>query len=226
MKAMVFARMLLCGLAGSASMSSAATPDMSSGGSETRYVIGQVLTSTYLPEVRLEFDPAFKYAGSQRVELYGLAEAEQHFFVDADEEGRIRRLYWIQFESYLPGNRFTYDYKVTKLVNLGGFDFIADALVVSGKDEPARPGSDTAHAQAFLKSKGFPETSDELMLQRLVHILGEDRRSEMMIMYVEDLEARGLSASALKDGSGPTGLWPKVAQDLFERASRNLAISK
>src|SRR5438128_2631003 len=88
----------------------------------TRTVSGQVLKSKDTPAMRLEFDKAFKYVGAQSFVLYDVANAEQHFFVDADKDGRIKRFYWIQFEGYLPANTHTYNYKSTKTVNLGGFD--------------------------------------------------------------------------------------------------------
>src|SRR5262245_47557789 len=63
--------------------------------SSARTVEDQVLTSKELPAVSLEFDEAFKYVGSQTFTLYDVARAEQHFFVDADEKGQIKRMYWV-----------------------------------------------------------------------------------------------------------------------------------
>src|SRR5262245_66199034 len=63
-----------------------------------RSVQGQVLTSPELPAVKLSFDKSFKYVGGHVFILYDVARAEQHFFADADDQGRIRRLYWVQFE--------------------------------------------------------------------------------------------------------------------------------
>src|SRR5262249_39908043 len=45
----------------------------------------QVLISTRMPAVRLTFEKDFKYVGGQAFILYGVARAEQHFFVDADD---------------------------------------------------------------------------------------------------------------------------------------------
>ena len=67
---------------------------------QARSVKDQVLTSPEMPAVRIEFDKGFKYAGSHSFILYDVAHAEQHFFVDADKEGRIKRMYWVQFEGY------------------------------------------------------------------------------------------------------------------------------
>src|SRR5262245_43386148 len=66
-----------------------------------RSVQGQVLTSPELPAVKLSFDKAFQYVGGHTFVLYDVARAEQHFFADADDQGRIKRLYWVQFEGYL-----------------------------------------------------------------------------------------------------------------------------
>jgi hypothetical protein len=182
-----------------------------------RSVTGQVLTSTALPTVRLEFDEQFKYVGQQSFVLYGVAHAEQHFFVDADAERRIKRLYWIQFEGYLPSNSHSYQYKINKQVNLGGLTFIADTFarssVGAGKDRKDRPDSDLGKAEAFLESKGYRIERNSLVLQRLVHLIGAARRDELMIIYAEDLGEQVTAAdlNALADG-------------LVERAARNMTI--
>ena len=86
---------------------------------KTRSVEGQVLTSTEMPAVRIEFDKGFKYVGGHSFILYDVAHAEQHFFLDADREGRVKRMYWVQFEGYLPTNTNVYRYKVSKTANIG-----------------------------------------------------------------------------------------------------------
>ena len=92
---------------------------------QMRRVKGQVLTSTSLPPIRIKFDKAFKYVGSQSFMLYDRAQVEQHFFVNADKQKRIKRMYMMQFEGYLPNIKATYDYPVTKTVTLGGQTYIA-----------------------------------------------------------------------------------------------------
>ena len=48
---------------------------------------GQVIRSKPMPAVELEFGKGFKYAGAHKFVLDAVANAEQHFFVDADKEG-------------------------------------------------------------------------------------------------------------------------------------------
>ncbi len=191
---------------------------------QVRRVEGQVLTSGEMPAVRLEFDKAFKYAGSQSFILYDVARAEQHFFVDADKEGRVRRLYWVQFEGYLPNNAHLYDYKVNKTVTLGGLDFIADAYPRNIRSNPGRPDSDGSRARSFLASKGYRLASDDIMSQRLVHLVGEDRRNELMIIYMEDLSRMGLTAADVSDGGRAANRWGEISNGLLERAVKGIRV--
>lgn len=197
----------------------------------TRTVSGQVLTSKDTPAVQLEFDKAFKYAGGHSFVLYDVANAEQHFFVDADKDGRIKRFYWIQFEGYLPTNTHSYNYKSPKIVNIGGFDFFADASARSLKGNLGRPDSDGNRARAFLASKGLKMAGTEFLSQRLVHLVDETKRNELMIIYVEALAtgAAGdgsLTAADLNEGGSVRARWPEVEEGLLERAQKNMKVSK
>lgn len=192
----------------------------------TRTVSGQVLTSKELPAVRIEFDKAFKYVGAQSFVLYNVANAEQHFFVDADKDGRMKRFYWIQFEGYLPDNTHTYDYNSPKIVNSGGFDFYADSYPRSLTGNLGRPDSDGNRARAFLAAKGFKMAGTEVLYQRLVHLVDETKRSELMIIYAEDLNGTGLTAADLNEGGSARARWPQLYQGLLDRALKNVKMKK
>ncbi len=193
-----------------------------------RTVSGRVLKSKDTPAVRIEFDKAFKYAGGHSFVLYNVANAEQHFFVDADKDGNIRRFYWIQFEGYLPTNTHTYNYKSPKIVNIGGWDFFADAYPRSLKGDTGRPDSDGNRARAFLAGKGFKMASTEVVSQRLVHMVDETKQSELMIIYLEDLSLLGdakLTAADLGEGGSARAQWPAIAQGVLERAQKYMKLT-
>ncbi|MGH9904134.1 MAG: hypothetical protein ACRD8U_00965, partial [Pyrinomonadaceae bacterium] len=172
-----------------------------------------------------KFAQPFIFVGTQSFVLYDVANAEQHFFVDADIQARIKRLYWVQFEGYLPSNNNTYRYKPTKLVNLGGFEFIADAYARNVKANPARADSDGARARAFLESKGY-RMGDEVLSQRLVHLVDEAKRNELMIIYLEDLSPLALTAADLSKDGRAADKWEQVSKELLERATKNMEISR
>ena len=194
--------------------------------SQSRSVKDQVLTSKELPAVSLRFDKAFAYVGGQSFILHDVARAEQHFFVDADERGCIKRLYWVQFEGYLPGNTHTYRYESTQTVKIGGLEFIADASAENIKDISDRSDSDGSRARAFLEKKGYRMASDDFLTQRLVHLVDEKKRNELLIIYLEDLAPLKLTAKDLADGGRAAAQWGKIAKGLRERAVKGMEVKR
>lgn len=189
-----------------------------------RRIDGQTLSSSAVPKVTLRFDKEFKYAGTQSFVLYDVANAEQHFFVEADNNGRVKRLYWIQFEGYLSNNTHTYDYQANKVVKIGHLDFIADAYARNTAANPSRAGSDGSRAREFLKGKGF-SIGDEVIMQRLVHLTDESKRNELMIIYLEDLSPMRVTAAELAPGGGKASSWQEISNALLERAIKSMKVS-
>jgi hypothetical protein len=177
-----------------------------------------------MPALSLKFDNAFKYIGGQDFILYDVARAEQHFFVDADKEGKIKRLYWVQFEGYLPDNSHTYRYKVDKSVKIGGLDFIADAAPRNTRAGLGRPDSDANRGRAFLEAKGYRMAGDDILTQRLVHLVDEAKRNELMIIYMEDLSGRGLTAADLSPNGRAASQWDEISKGLLERALKGIEV--
>jgi hypothetical protein len=182
---------------------------------QTRRVKGRVLTSTYLPPVRVRFDKRFKYVGSQKFILYDRAQVEQYFFVDADNERRIRRMYMVQFEGYLPDVKATYDYPATKTVKLGGQTYIVNAESIPKVSAALKlaPQSDVARAASFLEGKGY-RVSESIMFQRFVRLVDVAKRNEFILLYVEDA---GAGASLEKESA---------IQEFQSRALRGFTILK
>lgn len=192
---------------------------------KTRTVKGQEIISPAWPAVRLEFDKAYKYVGMTNFILYDVARAEQHFFVDADQEKRIRRLYWIQFEGYLPDNTHRYNYQSKTIVKLGGLDFFADSYarkIGTG----GRPDSDGAKAQKFLTEQGYQFASDQMLMQRLVHLTDETKRNELMMIYMEDLSPLNLTAADLAPNGKAAAQWEEVAKALLQRATQAVKVKR
>src|SRR3712207_5888134 len=97
----------------------------------SRLVEASRIVSPELPPVQIAIAPDFAYVGGLRFQLYGIAHAEQHLFVIADERRTIRRLVWVQFEGFLPDNQRAYRYPATQTVYLDGAPFIYDTGAVA-----------------------------------------------------------------------------------------------
>ena len=189
-----------------------------------RTVSGQTLASAARP-ARIEFNQGYKYLGGQRFILYNVADAEQHLFADADQQNRIRRLYWLQFEGYLPNNtRSSYNYKSTRTTNIGGLEFIVDTWVRK-YTEPSQPGTDGARMRELLESKRF-RLPDEAAAIRLVHLTDTSKRNELMIIYMEDLTGSGFRADELAPGGAHADRWPAMGEELLRRATAGIKITQ
>ena len=191
-----------------------------------RTVKNQTLISRELPAATLKFGKDFKYVGGHQFILYNVAHAEQHFFVNAGKDGLIKRMYWVQFEGYLPDNRNSYTYKGTKSVDIGGFDFIADTYARNIRASPGRPDSDGAMGRNFLAQNGYRLASDEIISQRFLHYIGEDKRNEIMIIYLEDMSVLGLTSKDVAAGGKAAGEFGKISEDLLARAIKDLKITR
>lgn len=169
---------------------------------QTRQVKDQVLTSSYLPSIRIKFDDKFKYIGSQKFILYERAQVEQFLFVNADKDGRVKSMYFVQFEGYLPGINAEYNYPVTETVTLGGHTYSVNAQSVPSLPNVLKqnPQSDAARVGSFLESKGY-RMSESVMFQRFVRVLDEAKRNEILLIYVEEAPASATQEKPGKDFS-------------------------
>lgn len=183
-----------------------------------RAMSGGALVSGADPAVTLRFDPAFTHIGGQKFVLYGVADTEQHFFVETNPGGELRALFWVQFEAYLPDNDYRYDYDDSPArLTLGDLDFYLDtAAVKSDPNRKRRRGTDGALARQFLGSQGYAIPRD-YFYARLVHLTDESRRKELMIIYIEDLASQGLAAAALQPDGAMHAQWPEIERRHVDR---------
>ncbi len=190
-----------------------------------RKVAGNVITSERDPAVRIELPKPAHYVGVDRWILYGIADCELHAWVEADAQKNVRRLYWVQFESYLPSRpdlHHTYD--SPKHATIGGMDFYVDSWIRT-KEATTESGSDREHIDALVRARGY-RMPEAMTYVRLVHLLDKEKRKELMIIYGEDLAPTGFSAAELGDGGKAHDRWPAVVDAILERAERNILIEQ
>jgi hypothetical protein len=193
-----------------------------------RKVEGNIITSAHDPSVRIQLPPSVHYVGADRWVLYGIADCELHAFVDVDEHKpddrkNVQRLYWVQFESYVPTRpELQHTYDSPRHATLGGLDFYVDTSV-RANDAPRQSGSDRGHIEALIGSHGYSMPAG-VMYVRLVHLLDEQKRKELMIIYGEDLAPTGLTAADLAPGGKAHDRWPDLEKSLIEHAEKRITI--
>lgn len=185
-----------------------------------RPVQGQSLVSAHDPTVRMDLPASAIYVGAYRWIITEYADdVELHAFVDADKAKHVQRLYWLQFEAYLPSHpELHHSYDSKRHTTLGGMDFLVDTWVekVSSGDNP---DSDSAHLKALLAAKGYA-LAPSMMSVRFVHLM-DGGRKELMYIYSEPVPD-GYTAGELDSGGVDAELWPFIEKALIERAEKSV----
>jgi hypothetical protein len=190
-----------------------------------RKVSGNAVVSERDPKIKIEVPKSAKYVGADRWILYGVADCEIHGYVDADDKKNVQRLYWIQFEQYVPEKpdlHHTYD--SPRHAQIGGLDFYVDTWPRANGSE-TRAGSDREHIEALVKAKGYKMPAG-MAYVRLVHLLDPEKRKELMIIYAEALPS-GVSAADLDEkGKDRQTKWPAIEQQVIQGAQQRLKITQ
>lgn len=187
-----------------------------------RALRGRSLVSGGDPQVQVDLPASSVYAGTDHwlLKQY-FDQIELHAFVDAGKDKQVQRLYWLQFEAYLPSHpEYHHGYDSTRHAMLGGLDFLVDTWAEStaSKDEP---DSDTAHLKALLAAQGYALPAS-MVTVRFVHLM-DGGRKELMYIYSEPAPD-GLAAADLKQGGKACARWPAIEEGLIERGKKGVTL--
>jgi hypothetical protein len=190
----------------------------------TRHVNGNTIISGESPKAELSIAKEFRFAGTQTVNLYGNADAEQFLFVTSGAGNAVDRFYWLQFEHFLPTNEMKYNYDSTRTAQLGDLSFIYD---VKGFSDFAAvltsdPASDGAAMQRLLAKQNLSFPHKAAMV-RMFHLPTADHRTELMVIYVEALP-QDTAVPVRADGAKLDTESPEAAKLFLEHARQGLAV--
>jgi len=202
--------------------------------SPERSVSANTVTSKRDPQLRISVPKAARYVGGDRWNLYDVADCEIHVFVEANKKREVTRIYWIQFEAYLPAfPNYHYDYPSppNTPMRFWNRDFQVRARF-GPTAEPAKEGSDLERVQQLIAKAGYT-LPPHLMNVRMVHLGPPDEtglaRSEMILFYNEDMAPTGMTTMDFITGDGgPTSKinekWAPVEKALIARASKRFRV--
>jgi hypothetical protein len=150
---------------------------------------------------------------------------ELHAFVNADRQKNVQRFYWVQFEGYLPTkSELKHKYDSPQHSKIRGIDFYVDTWVRANEAE-IQAGSDREHIEALIRVKGYKLPAG-MTCVRLVHLLDEQKRKELMIICGEDVASTGVPAAELHEGGKAYDQWPIVEKGLVERAEKKIVLEE
>lgn len=184
----------------------------------------QTVHSDKYPTADFEFNQRYRYVGAQVVDLYGNAEAEQHAFAAISADGSVGSLFWVQFEHFFPTNTMTYNYDQKGTTEIGGIPFVYDIRGFSdlGRLLLEDSASDGAAMVKLFKAHGlaFPRKA---ALVRMFHLPSQDRRTELMIIYVEAV-AETSKLPVAKEGISLDEVAPETAKSILRHMLEGISI--
>lgn len=182
-------------------------------------VEGNVLTSDGFPPVTITFDDSISFVGSEKFVLYGVADTEIFLFASI-EGNQVQRLYWIQFEGYLPHVDHKYDYSGSQgRTVINGHMYYEDSWVWNLETAEIKSDSDTQHVLTLLEEAGLKLVPDLLGL-RLVR-LDATARNELMIVYLQDFSEYSDVSAEFDDEK-----WAEIDSQLRESALAGFRVSE
>lgn len=188
-----------------------------------RNVVGNTISSQQMPRITIQLPKTAAYLGADRWILGGYDDCEMHLFVESDPSRGVKRLYWIQFEAYVPERPdMHHDYGASRHIRVGGMDFYLDTWL-EGNNEAIAAGSDTEHEHRLIAAKGYRLPADGMYV-RLVHLPDAQKRHEVMIIYGEDLAPTGDTAKDLGKLGSRHDQWAGVEKALIARATASVTI--
>jgi hypothetical protein len=191
--------------------------------SAERKVEENIVVSDHDPPVQIQLPRSVHHVGNDHWVLYGIADCDLYAFVEANERKVVERLYWIQFEAYLPSRpdlHHTYD--SPHHLTMADWDFYVDTWV-RARDAPIDGGSDREHIEEMIRKQGYTMPAG-MMYVRLVHLLDGEKRKELMIIYGENLAPTGRSANELAKEGKAHDEWGRIQEDLVKRAEDRIKL--
>ena len=189
-----------------------------------RRVRGRTIFSEESPKAELSVRRGFRFMGTQQVNLYGNAEAEQYLFARPGPDNTVESFYWIQFEHFLPSNDRTYSQSQKDITQIGDLQFVYnvgsffDYAAADARD----PASDGAAMERLLTKRhlSFPHRAAHV---RMFYLPSADHRSELMIIYGEAVPQNS-AIPVRKGGVDLSTESPDSARVLLEHARQGLVI--
>jgi pimeloyl-ACP methyl ester carboxylesterase len=162
-----------------------------------RYVKDNVIVSSQNPSMRIEVNSSLKFLGKLEFPLKSIIQVERYIFADVDPSQRVRRLFVAQFESKLPGNRGSYKIRITTPAKLGRHEYQQDVgLYDFAESAKANPRAEAERTKDYLEGQGLKIEGD-MVSARFARAVGEDVKSEFILLYWESLREIGVSRADL-----------------------------
>jgi uncharacterized protein (TIGR02246 family) len=199
--------------------------DVSSNSGRGRSVNKNTVVSLKNPPLRIDVDEQLQNVGILNFPLKNVAQVERYVYARHDESKRIQRLFIAQFESFLPDINGTYKFQVINPTKFGNFNYQTDIGIFNFAERIAQsPGAEAEHTKALLDKSGL-KADDDFLVARFARITSDDKRSELILFYLENLKDSGLTRADIEPNGKRAPQAEKVFRDFTDRALNSFKVT-
>lgn len=189
-----------------------------------RRVINNTIISDKLPKIMIAVSDEFEYIGRFPFTIRDVAGGERMIFVDAAENGRVRRLFIAQFEGFFSHVDDFYKYSFARAKIFRGHKFRHNTWAYSNKRSRAdNPQNEGVLTEDFLNEKGYT-LEDELMMSRFLTVPEEDKKHELILYYLENVSQTNHSIADFYKDNNTTPVWDKISRELTKRSLKSFQV--
>lgn len=199
--------------------------EVSSNAGRGRSVNKNTIVSLKNPPIRIDVDVQLQNVGILNFPLKNTAQVERYVYAHHDEDKRIQRLFIAQFEALLPDATGSYKFQVVNPTRLGNFDYQTDIGVFNFAERIAEsPGAEAEYTKALL-DKNSLKADEDYLVARYERVASDDKRSELILFYLESLKDLGSTRAELELNGKRTAQVEKLFRAFSDRALRSFKVT-
>ena len=183
------------------------------------------------PAMSVQIASDFEYLGSETFLLGETHEAERHHFVILDGK-EVSALLVFQFERVLDGVPGQYEFNIppeediagsnyrfaSHPVRLGSHEYVHNTWAFNNRESAREnPGKESDRTLRLIERHDY-RIDDGLIMARYVRAVGDDKRKELIVFYMESLQKNGHNIDDFPDGEPPTANFDNLSAAVVARA--------
>ena len=162
--------------------------------------VHHVVESNARPCMRVAVDPELTYLGRVEGPVMGGRARAERFVFGALQAGALGRTVIVHFEAMEPDSAGAFTYPGFRLDTIAGEEYLQQVWPA-----PQLPLFATEPIAGLLRDRGISAEPDWI-LHRWARGLGEDKRSEVLLFYLEPVSTLGTTAEELGADWDPRGI--------------------
>ncbi len=182
-----------------------------------RAIEGDTVLSPSLPRLGIRFSSDFIYLGDLQFIASETFHVEQFIFLCPNGLGHATRLLLIHFAGFLENKEGAFDYPPQPTVVLDGEEYQYEVRPIDINEYIEQfSASELVHAADYIHQRAYTLAGD-MVYQRFSRLVGDNRRNEFIISYLECVEDSRHTDELLRQDE-------TFARTLLERAQSSFTI--